>query len=89
MSDRICAVCGGPITDLATNTSEGLVHLARRDCVAHVRATMHRQLQYAAHMVACADTVTLLKPEEVENIYRRALSGEFNDELDWRSLYRK
>lgn len=44
-----------------------------------------RRVAYAEHLVSCADTVTLLRPEEVTEIHERAQSGEFDADLGWRS----
>lgn len=43
--------------------------------------TFEKRLKYAMHLVSCADTVTLLKCEEVRAIIDRALSGEFDSDI--------
>jgi hypothetical protein len=43
-----------------------------------------RRREFAEHIVRCADTVSLLRPGEVEDIYQRAAAGEFDADLDWR-----
>lgn len=39
------------------------------------------RLQMAEAIVRCVDTVTLLRCDEVEDIRRRALAGEFDNDL--------
>ena len=48
-----------------------------------------KRRDYASHIIACADTVTLLRPDEVDDIYARAMTGEFDEDLNWRSPYLK
>lgn len=38
-----------------------------------------KRLEIAQDIVRRADTVTLLKAEEVQGIYRKALAGEYDD----------
>lgn len=40
-----------------------------------------RRYLYAEHLIACADTVTLLTVEEVTDIRKRALAGEFDSDI--------
>lgn len=40
-----------------------------------------RRGEYAAHLVRCADTVSLLRPSEVNEIHRRAAAGEFDADI--------
>jgi hypothetical protein len=42
--------------------------------------TRYQRLAIAAEIIRRADTVTLLYLHEVEDIYARALAGEFDDE---------
>lgn len=48
-----------------------------------------RRSEYAAHLVRYADTVSLLRPAEVNEIHKRAAAGEFDADLDWRSPHLK
>lgn len=43
-----------------------------------------RRLAYVMELARCADTVTLLRVEEVEELLRRAEAGEFDNDLEWR-----
>lgn len=44
-----------------------------------------KRREYADHLVACCDTVTLLRCDEVAAIHARAVAGEFDADLNWRS----
>lgn len=44
-----------------------------------------RRKAFADHITACCDTVSIMRVEEVEYIRQRALAGEFDADLDWRS----
>jgi hypothetical protein len=48
-----------------------------------------KRLDFAYHIIRCVDTVTLLDCDEVIEIINRALNGEFDSELAWRSPYLK
>jgi hypothetical protein len=42
----------------------------------------YRRIAYADEIVRRADTVTLLRCDEVVDLRRRALTGEFDERLD-------
>lgn len=50
---------------------------------------LSRRRAYADHLIACIDTVTLTRVEEVEELHRLAAAGEFDADLDWRSPHLK
>ena len=52
----------------------------------HLRAELldYRRVSYAHHLASCADTVTLLTCDEVDDLVKRARNGEFDGEFEKR-----
>ncbi len=58
--------------------------------IAEMRTLLDLQKQrrdYVEHLIECADTVTLLRGDEIADLHRRADAGEFDGELAWRSPF--
>lgn len=46
-----------------------------------INPTREQRLLYARHLIACADTVSLSRQEDVESCKSRALAGEFDIDI--------